>query len=164
MFKTIYASEKAEKRCIEFSNRKEYKHCTRSFSTWFSDEDTYLLQNFTSNTIEHLSQVHKRSHNAIIIRYEQLRKKQFKMDQKMNTSQYKSVPKKGYIVVKKSVLSESYTFTEKPFIHDTQAEAIKEAQRLLQKTLAMGETNCEFQVLKIDKIVRPVVISPIEIV
>lgn len=86
------------------------------------------------------------------------------MDQKMNTSQYKSVPKKGYIVVKKSVLSESYTFTEKPFIHDTQAEAIKEAQRLLQKTLAMGETNCEFQVLKIDKIVRPVVISPIEIV
>ena len=80
----------------------------------------------------------------------------------MNTSQYKSVPKKGYIVVKKSVLSESYTFTEKPFIHDTQA--IKEAQRLLQKTLAMGETNCEFQVLKIDKIVRPVVISPIEIV
>lgn len=75
MFKTIYASEKAEKRYIEFSNRKEYKHCTRSFSTWFSDEDTYLLQNFTSNTIEHLSQVHKRSHNAIIIRYEQLRKK-----------------------------------------------------------------------------------------
>ena len=68
------------------------------------------------------------------------------------------------IVVKKSVLSESYTFTEKPFIHDTQAEAIKEAQRLLQKTLVMGETNCEFQVLKIDKIVRPVVISPIEIV
>ena len=86
------------------------------------------------------------------------------MDQKMNTSQYKSAPKKGYIVVKKSVLSESYTFTEKPFFHDTQAEAIKEAQRLLQKTLAMGETNCEFQVLKIDKIVRPVVIAPIEVV
>ena len=86
------------------------------------------------------------------------------MDQKMNTSQYKSVPKKGYIVVKKSVASESYTFTEKPFIHDTQAEAIKEAQRLLQKTLVMGETGYEFQVLKIDKIVRPVVISPIEIV
>lgn len=32
------------------------------------------------------------------------------------------------------------------------------------KTLVMGETNCEFQVLKIDKIVRPVVIAPIEIV
>ena len=86
------------------------------------------------------------------------------MDQKMNTSQYKSVPKKGYIVVKKSIVSESYTFTNKPFTHDTQSEAVKEAQRLLQKTLVMGETGCEFQVLKIDKIVRPVVITPIEIV
>ena len=48
-------------------------------------------------------------------------------------------------------------------IGESIADAINKTG-LLQKTLAMGETNCEFQVLKIDKIVRPVVISPIEIV
>ena len=78
MFKTTYANDKVKKRSVEFSTRRGYEHCTRSFCTWLPNEDTYLLENFTGTNIEYLSHVHKRSHNAIIVRYEQLRKNNLK--------------------------------------------------------------------------------------
>ena len=161
MFKISYANERAQKRSIEFSTRRGYEHCTRSFCTWLLEEDEYLLNNFNLDNIEYLSHLFQRSDQSLIVRYEQLIKKQPSRELKMNTP---IPPKKGYIVVKKSIVSNSYAFTDNPFIHETQADAIKEAQRLLQKTLAIGTTGIEFQVLKIDKIVRPVVVSPIEVV